>query len=198
MSHVAVHKLTGKAINPFLQDLARLRIEVFKEFPYLYEGSMKYEEAYLRSFAATADSVCVAAIHDGKVVGASTGMPLSGEHPEFMAPFEKIGMDTAAIFYCAESVLLPEYRGKGLGHVFFEEREAHAMLLGRFRYITFCAVERPDLHPLKPKRYRPLDSFWQKHGYEKRPDISTFFSWPDIGEKKESPKKMVYWMKSIG
>mgnify|MGYP000408638396 CR=1 FL=1 len=30
------------------------------------------------------------------------------------------------IFYCAESVLLPEYRGQGIGHRFFEILESFA------------------------------------------------------------------------
>ena len=35
----------GRAIAPHIGDLARLRTEVFRAFPYLYEGSPGYEES---------------------------------------------------------------------------------------------------------------------------------------------------------
>ena len=31
-------RVTGSDIAPHVEDLARLRIEVFREFPYLYDG----------------------------------------------------------------------------------------------------------------------------------------------------------------
>ena len=75
------------------------------------------------------------------------------------------GFDVASIFYCGESVLEPAYRGHGIGHRFFDLREAHARALGGFRSITFCAVVRPPDHPQRPAEYRPLDAFWRKRGY---------------------------------
>ena len=35
---------TGRGIEKYLHDLAKLRIEVFREFPYLYDGSPEYEK----------------------------------------------------------------------------------------------------------------------------------------------------------
>jgi GNAT superfamily N-acetyltransferase len=94
-------------------------------------------------------------------------------------------------------VLLPEYRGRGLGVRFFEEREAHARRLGRFEKICFCAVERPADHPRRPAGYVPLDAFWQRRGYRQQPDLRTSFVWQDLDEAHESPKPMVFWMKSL-
>ena len=56
------------------------------------------------------------------VVGATTGLPMDAETPEFQKPFVENGFDPAKIFYCAESVLLPEYRGRGIYPKFFAER----------------------------------------------------------------------------
>jgi GNAT superfamily N-acetyltransferase len=91
---------------------------------------------------------------------------------------------------------LPEYRGQGIGVRFFEQREAAARAHG-YAQACFCAVVRPDDHPARPKNYAPLDGFWKMRGYEKRPDLTAQFSWRDIGERSESDKPMVFWMKTL-
>jgi hypothetical protein len=58
-------------------------------------------------------------------------------------------------------------------------------------------VVRPDAHPARPKDYVPLDDFWKKRGYRKRPDLISKFTWRDIGERNESDKPMVFWMKRL-
>ena len=106
------------------------------------------------------------------VVGASTGIPLADDSPAFRAPFEARGMDVARVFYCGESVLLPAYRGHGLGHGFFDQREAHARALGRFDWTAFCAVDRDPDDPRLPAGYRPNDAFWHGRGYLRQPGMA--------------------------
>jgi GNAT superfamily N-acetyltransferase len=89
------------------------------------------------------------------------------------------------------------YRGRGLGVRFFEQREAHARALGRFEHTTFCAVQREENHQRRPADYVPLDRFWVRRGYEKRPELNTTFSWQDLDETSKSPKPMVFWLKRI-
>ena len=84
---VIVQSLTGSDIRCVLGDLARLRMEVFREWPYLYDGSLDYEEDYLSKFAEAAGAVCVVARGGDRVIGASTGVPLGEEHEEFISPF---------------------------------------------------------------------------------------------------------------
>ena len=45
---VTVEPMTGEEIEYAIDDLARLRIEVFADFPYLYDGDLVYEAQYLR------------------------------------------------------------------------------------------------------------------------------------------------------
>lgn len=187
----------GGAIGPHIGDLARLRIEVFRAFPYLYEGSLDYEQNYLATYAGSADSLFVLAFDGDTVVGASTGMPMSQETDAFKAPFLTGGWDPERIFYFGESVLLPAYRGRGVGVRFFEEREGFARRLGRFDHCCFCAVERPADHPLRPAGYEPLDAFWTRRGYAHRPELRTEFSWRDIGQAQETAKPMSFWMKEL-
>jgi GNAT superfamily N-acetyltransferase len=192
-----VERLHGAAIAQQLPGLARLRIQVFREFPYLYEGSEDYERNYLQTYLKSPDSLFVLVFDGDRLVGASSGLPLVDEVADMRRPFEAQGYDLSKIFYCGESVLLPEYRGRGLGVRFFEEREAHARSLGRFEKICFCAVERPEDHPRRPVDYVPLNAFWQRRGYQQQPDLRTTFLWRDLDETTESPKPMVFWMKAL-
>nr|WP_249693693.1 GNAT family N-acetyltransferase [Stappia sp. WLB 29] len=186
--------LTGKKIGDVLDDLAELRVKVFREWPYLYEGSLDYERNYLRRYAESEGAVVVGALAGKRLVGAATGQPLAGEVADFRDPFEKAGFDPAAIFYFAESVLDPQFRGQGLGHGFFDAREAHARALG-FDRAAFCAVIRPADHPARPKDYSPLDPFWRKRGYLPVEGLTVGFDWPDVGEPASSRKQMQVWMR---
>lgn len=192
-----VWRVSGSDINAYLPELARLRIRVFREYPYLYEGSTEYEEKYLETYTNVADSVMVLVWDGDRVVGASSGVPMEAEMPEAIKPFLEYGYDPCRIFYYGESVLLPEYRGKGLGNRFFEEREAHARELARFDIACFCAIERPADHPRRPAGYVPLDVFWSRRGFIKHPELRTTFSWQDLDEDAETPKPMVFWLKRL-
>ena len=63
----------GPEITPWLDDVARLRVTVFRDWPYLYEGDLDFERDYLAAYARSAESVFVLAMQGGEVVGASTG-----------------------------------------------------------------------------------------------------------------------------
>lgn len=147
----------------------------------------------------------VLALDGERVVGASTALPLSEETDAVKAPLLGRGYDPRQVFYLGESVLLPGYRGRGIGVRFFAEREAHAHALaespdnpfGPLRWVAFCVVERPADDPRRPDDYRPLDAFWNKRGYRRQEHLRTQFSWKELGETAESPKPMVFWLKSV-
>ncbi len=144
--------------------LAALRINVFSDWPYLYEGSMTYEERYLRAYADSSGAVIVGAWQGTEVVGAATGAPMEDHAAEFPEPFIREGYNPDEIFYFGESVLLRVFRGQGAGHAFFDLRETQTKRLGR-TYACFCAVIRPIDHPKRPADYSPLHAFWRKRGY---------------------------------
>lgn len=196
MTDTHITTLQGAAIEPHLEALAELRIRVFRDFPYLYDGDRDYEARYLQRYAECPDSLFVLAFAGERLVGAATAMPLTAECEEFRAPFERAGHDLRRIFYYGESVLLPDYRGHGIGKAFMREREEHAARAG-FDRVAFCAVERPADHPAQPADYRPLHGFWHGRGYRRQPELATRFAWKDIGEAGESEKPMVFWLKSL-
>jgi GNAT superfamily N-acetyltransferase len=194
---VRVLPLTGKDLAGALPAVARLRIAVFRDWPYLYDGSLAYEEKYLARLAAAAGAVIVTACDGDAIVGCATAAPLAEAGEEFAAPFRARGLNPARFFYCGESVLLPAYRGQGLGQAFFDRREAQARALGGFTHIAFCAVVRPEDHPLRPKNYSPLDAFWKKRGYAKAEGLVCRFAWKDVDQPAETEKTMQFWTRAL-
>ena len=189
------HELSGAALEPWLDGLGALRISVFHDYPYLYEGTLEYEREYLRTYVNTPDSLVVLVTDPtDEVVGATTCIPLRDEGPEFQEPFLKHGFDVNEVLYFGESILLPQLRGRGIGKEFFTRREAHAQRLGA-KWTGFCAVDRPADHPLRPAGYCPLDDFWNAQGYTKHPEMQATFIWKEIGEEDESPKTLTFWLK---
>ncbi|MES2302151.1 MAG: GNAT family N-acetyltransferase [Pseudomonadota bacterium] len=191
---VVVRPLTGSEISGALDDLARLRIAVFAAFPYLYDGDAAYEAAYLAEYAAAPGAVLVAAFDETRIVGAATAAPMMHQKAEFRAPFEARGLDVSRLFYFGESVLLPRYRGAGIGLAFFDQREAQAATCGA-NAACFAAVVRAADHPARPADYAPLDGFWAKRGYAVVPGLVTGLGWKEHGEEVESVKTMQYWLK---
>ncbi|MFB9148294.1 GNAT family N-acetyltransferase [Roseovarius ramblicola] len=193
---IAVGRLTGDALTAALPDVARLRIEVFRAFPYLYDGDLAYEESYLQVYRESGDAILVGAWDGDRLVGAATGTPMEDHADDFGAAMAGCGVPLERIFYCAESVLLPGCRGRGIGHRFFDAREAHAGALGR-THCAFCAVVRPHDHPRRPEGYRPLDGFWRKRGYAPVEGAVARFRWKDIDSAAETDHALQFWMRAL-
>ncbi|WP_223422298.1 GNAT family N-acetyltransferase [Tateyamaria pelophila] len=188
--------LTGDAIGDALEDVARLRIAVFRDWPYLYDGDLAYERRYLQNYQVNAGAIVIG-VYDGDwLVGASTGAPLADHADDFQDALTGSGLDVSTTFYCGESVLLPRYRGQGIGGQFFDRREAQARTLGH-THICFCAVVRPPDHPLHPTRYRSLERFWEKRGYARLPGAVAHFSWKDVDQPAETKKPLQFWMRQL-
>lgn len=193
---VIVRSLAGDEVLRHLDALAGLRMQVFADWPYLYDGSLSYEAEYLREFAEEPGSVLIGAFAGERLVGAATASPLSGQKPEFRAPLEERGFAANTGFYFGESVLLPDFRGRGIGHAFFDQREAAARAAGA-RFTAFVAVDRPQNHPLRPADYWPLNGFWTKRGYAKQAGITARLRWKDHGETTDSEKTLTYWIRQL-
>ena len=193
---IRVEALTGAALEAALDDVARLRIAVFRDWPYLYDGDLDYERAYLTVYRDNPRAVVVGAFDGARLVGAATGMPMQDHADDFAAAFAGTGEDLSRLFYCAESVLLPGYRGQGIGHRFFDLREDHARSLG-LEKVAFCGVIRPEDHPLRPIGYAPLDGFWRKRGYRPLAGVVAQFGWKDLDQSAETDKPLQFWIKTL-
>ena len=193
---VRIESLRGQDIAKALPEIARLRIEIFREYPYLYEGTMEYEEQYLGRYLDCPGAIAVLAFDGTEIVGVSTGLPLAAAEEDFQKPFLIQELPIEDFFYCAESVLKKAYRRRGLGHQFFDHRENHAR--PTFKYSCFCAVDREAHHPLKPADYHSHEKFWTGRGYFCRPDLQAHFTWQDLGEEQDTRKSLTFWTKDLG
>ncbi|MFP1644178.1 GNAT family N-acetyltransferase [Pontitalea aquivivens] len=192
-----IRVLKGDDLMAVLDDLARLRITVFRDWPYLYDGNPDYERRYLDAYRTSPGAIVVGAFDGDRLVGAATGTPMEDHATDFATAFAATPYPLDEIFYCAESVLLPTYRGRGIGHAFFDARETHARALGR-RFSAFCAVIRPADHPARPTAYRPLDAFWRARGYAPLPGVIAQFNWTDHGDAQQTRKPLQFWLRHLG
>lgn len=193
---LTLRSLQGAELEQHLDAVAGLRIAVFRDWPYLYDGSLEYERDYLQTYRDSAQALLVGAFDGDRLIGASTSTPMEDHAEEFAAAFAGLGRPLTHILYGAESVVLEPYRGLGLGHRFFDLREAHARALGR-SHVAFCSVQRPDSHPMRPQTYRSNDAFWMGRGYAPLPGVTAEFSWRDVGDSSETAKPLQFWMRAL-
>lgn len=193
---VTVRTLDPGEVQDRIADLARLRIAVFREWPYLYDGDAGYERGYLASFAAASHAVLVAAFDGADIVGMATASPLAAQGAAVLEPVAAHGFDVATTFYFGESVLLPQWRGRGIGHAFFDAREAGARRAGA-AHATFCSVIRPDTHPMRPEGARSHAAFWTARGYREVPGLVCTMHWTDLGDAGETPHRLQFWSRAL-
>lgn len=196
LNTLEINCLKGSAIQTYIHDLATMRIKVFKEYPYLYDGDIASELQYLKSFQACNDSVMVLASDEKKVVGFSTGMPLAQTDTAWQIPFLTSSINPEDIFYLGESILLSEYRGRKIYKHFFWERENVARQMD-FSYTAFCAIERPIDDPKRPPNYFSFDKIWHAYGYKKYPALLVNYEWVEIGDNAVSKKTLAFYLKKL-
>lgn len=189
MNTLRIETLTGLAITPALPALARLRIAVFREPPYLYDGDEASEAKHLADFAAGPGAALVVARDGAALVGCSTCLPLAEAGASVTAPFRALGWSLERFAYFGESVLLPAYRGQGAGVAFFAAREAHALSQPDVDYACFCAVRREGEATLAP--------FWRKRGYTPYPNLICHMRWKQVDGAGEVENSLSFWLKSL-
>ncbi len=187
-------KLTGKDIKPYIKELAKLRIKIFREYPYLYDGDAAYEEKYLHDYSMHESNVCILLIDNSQIVGASTGMWLKHSDKEFQSCFLDKNIPIDNIYYFGEFIVYKSYRGKGAGRMLLEHSEKHAISLGA-KTTALCTIERKE-KPLPDDSCHPYKPLWRKLGYQPNSNLIIYYKWKEIDEDKASSKPMKFWIKS--
>jgi GNAT superfamily N-acetyltransferase len=187
----------GRNVVPVLPDLARLCTVVFRDWPHLYDGDGRYDVDHLQALAASPRSGLIMAFDGETPVGAATCLPIMDATANFRAPFRARGWPADRFFYLAESVLLPSYRGQGVGAAFFALREAHICAVSSCDFACFYAIERPADHPCRPAAATSLDTFWRRRGYAPVPGFQCTMRWKEIGRTFESDFTLQLWAKSL-
>lgn len=188
--------LTGTAIADARDEEATLRLEIFREYPYLYQGRREDELKYLGTYAEAPDA-CVVLAYDGDaVIGAVAGMPLIHEDAQMLDAFAGTAFPLDEAYYVGELLFLPAYRNGGLGRKLLARLESHVRPLGRYRTLTCATVERPDDHPLRPRDFIPITRFLARNGFSRLPVVTTHFMWREIdGILWDHP--MQFWGKQL-
>lgn len=193
---ISMNLLSGPAIEECLEGMATLRIEIFREYPYLYDGKRKDEITYLRHYAAAEGACVLTVVDDGTIVGAATGIPLSAEDRALVKSFANTIYLVEEIYYVGELLFYPSYRKSGLGTGLVALIEEHVRSLGKYNYLTCATVVRPDDHPLRSPDYIPIDIFLARTGFTRLPNISTSFNWLEIdGGKRDH--LLQFWIKDL-
>lgn len=178
-------------------ELAHLRINVFREYPYLYDGDLEYEKDYLSQYLSTKNSALVIVKDKQRIVGAITGIPLNETFSDCKDFFLENNIPMEGVFYLGEITLLKEYRGQGIGARMYELFEEFVRENQMYKEIALCEVVPSKSDPSLTNDYFCLDSFWTKRGFVKNPDWVTYFSWKELDSCEEFYHPMVFWTKKL-
>lgn len=188
--------LTGFAIESCLDDLASLRIKIFREYPYLYDGVREDELKYLRLYMDTPDAFVISVKDAGNMIGAATGVPLRYEQDSLIAPFKGTSYSVDELFYVGELLFYPKYRACGLGIRLLEQVVERVRSLDNYRYLTCATVVRPEQHVLCPENYIKIDRFLARTGFVLLPGVTTSFAWKEA-DGNNYDHLMQYWIKEL-
>lgn len=194
---IKIISYTGKKVKTLIPQIAKLRIEVFREYPFLYVGNYEYEMRYLQKFLIMKNAIVVAAFDKENLVGLATGFPFIYETENLKEVLLLSQRDPADYFCFGESVLKKPYRGLGIGKQFMEIREAHVRKLGRYKYICFYTSAKPADDPKRPPDYRSPIPLWEKQGFVEHKELIGSISYQEIEGEEETPKPMVFWIKNL-
>lgn len=188
--------LTGTAIAEVLDDLATLRLEIFREYPYLYLGRKEDELDYVGTYVEAPDACVILACDEKAVVGAAAGMPLMHENEQMLDAFAGTPFPLNEVYYIGELLLRRGYRNCGLGRKLLARLENHIRSVGSYCKVTCATVERPDDHSLRPRDYIPITRFLARTGFVRLSVVPSHFKWREIdGEERDHP--MQFWIKDL-
>jgi len=197
MTDIHVRSFTGSGLKPYLHSIAKLRMEVFKDYPYFEEPNLEKETHYLKTISSCKETIGVLIFDHTTLVGVSLGCPLSIEEPALLRPFKERRADIDSFFYFGDSCLLKHYRGRGIGHHFFDAREAHVAHFKKFKRICFCVPDCLEPEDIQPKDFVPLVDFWRKRGYIHHPEMKCYLNWKKIDKAHPSEQQMSFWIKEV-
>lgn len=177
--------------SKYLAQLAEMRIQVFREYPYLYEGSLEYEFDYLDRYAKCPSAVLLALLdREGAAHGFCTGIPLEFEDPELASP---VPGDHSHSFYIGEILLSPQARAQGWGALLLEQMIITSQAKGFVRHLLYTVVE-PREH--RPTPYHSPASLWRKMGFALT-GIQAEFAWKRWDQQSAQNHRMDLWIRIL-
>lgn len=198
--------LNGLSASAHYNEMWDLCNKVYSEYPYLYtaEGKDDVYKYYLDSFELSQDSTVVLAFDEGtgKLIGMATGIRMNDYAAEhYKKPFSEKNYDLDSVYYVADLLLLPEYRGKGYEQKMYLELENKARCNPQFKKICYATIEEAErTKNLKPDEYCPhapfWTPFWERLGFI-HSDVGFKTKFEILDENEESPHEMIFCIKDL-
>lgn len=198
---LSIEVIKGKNIAQYAKYIASLRLMMFKEFPYLYDGTLEQEEKYLSFYSDSPDGTLILAKQDDCIVGLLTGMPVN-KICELIPDFKKIltenKRNTQPAYYYGEALVLPAYRGQGILTKMFQEEDNAIKKMGYNIAYGITAIREKD-DSRRPVNYRDTDTLWTHLGLIKT-NMAFGGEWPTVtksGETKIEMNQVQIWEKPL-
>jgi len=188
--------LSGPDAREYFEDIAQIRISLFSEYPYLYEGTIEHEKEYLETYFKSSCALILLVFDGQKIVGFSNSIALSEESEEMKTPFIEHKLNLSEYLYIGEVMIYKPYRNKKILRKFLEFHENTALTQG-YSHMIFMTVERPDNHPARPDNHRLLDPVWKHFGYQQIPGLQIHFMWPQVDTNQDTENTLAIWQKNI-
>ncbi len=197
--NLSIKVFKGDEISPYVKGITDIAIEVYKEYPYLYDGTEEEYLPFIDYYSHSSFGIASLLFDGDRPVGVAIGMPLNEMRDRFKDPLLAARPDEnlEKIYYLGEFLLINEYRGKGYGKKLYKQLENLVKENGEYSKLCFCKIVEWDYHPLMPNGYLPMDGFWIKQGFEICDDITVSVYWDDVGTNENSIHHLVYWMKNL-
>jgi GNAT superfamily N-acetyltransferase len=198
-SNIHLEIFQGESIIPYVKDIADLSVRIYKEYPYLYEGTEEEYLPFIEHYTQFNEGIACILFDSAKPIGVAIGMPMNEMREKYKDPFVNARPQESCdeVFYLGEVLLLKAHRGQGLGKKMYLELERKIQENKIMKKVCFCKIDETKRDPLMPNGYKPLDGFWKKLGFHKCEDIRVTVYWCNVNEESESPHEMVYWLKSF-
>jgi hypothetical protein len=193
MTKISYKIIKNKEIESYTKYIASLRLMMFKEFPYLYEGSLEQEEKYLSFYTDFPDGRVVLAKQGGCIAGLLTGMPMISicEHiSDFKKTLDEHKRTLNGAYYYGEGLVLPAYRGQGMLTKMFEVLNNEIKIMG-YNHAYGITVIRDKNDARRPAHYRDTDTLWDRMGLTKTTMVYGG-KWPTIIKTGDTAIEMNY------
>ncbi len=196
-----IKSFKGKEILPFIDELGSLRVKIFREFPYLYDGDLETERRYMSGFANSNKSVLIAVFLQEQMVGfiigtaLDSGLPITADAHDL---FSSKNLPVNNYYYIGDLVLLEEHRSFGLATKLLKLIETFAADNGYCSTCFLTVFREPD-HPLKPKGYKDTARLWEFRKTKKM-NLSISYPWRTFISESESvmlQNTLDFWEKDI-
>jgi hypothetical protein len=111
-------------------------------------------------------------------------------------PLAAAGYDPATVYYFGESVLRATSAAAAWATASSTSARPSPGPAATAPPRSARSIARP-ITRARPADYVPLDRFWGKRGFVRRPDIVGQFAWKDLDAEAETAKPMVFWTKAL-